>query len=168
METDYKALVEKKLGKSLKEIMYDICIEKGLEKWDGAELLGVPVEVFAAWRSKFRFGPIQWRADQSEILREKNIEKYKEELINSDLNRAFLHKGEMTIKGFKEVIERMLELEKTKRTIHSEVSINEISLIMKIGMLESTLEYIDEFVKNKLHEKYERELGLYNSLNDSK
>lgn len=135
------------------------------ETWDGAELLGVPVEVFAAWRSKFRFGPLQWRADQAEILRKRNIEKYNEELLELDLNRAFLHKGERTLESFKEVIERMLELEKAKRTKQSEVSYDgEISLIMKIGILENTLEYINEFEKNKLHEKIERDLELYTSL----
>ncbi|MFK9090708.1 hypothetical protein [Bacillus salipaludis] len=163
MEIDYKGLVEKKFGKPLKEIMYEICIEKGLEKWDGAELLGVPVETFAAWRSKFRFGPLQWRADQAAILRKKNIEKYNEELLNSDLNRVFVHKGERTIESFKEVIERMLELAKAKRTKHSEVSLDEISILMKIGILENTLEYINDFEKNKLHEKFERELELYTS-----
>ncbi|MEW9050957.1 MAG: hypothetical protein AB2392_07345 [Neobacillus sp.] len=168
METDYKTLIEKKFGKPLKDIMYEVCIEKGLEKWDGAELLGVPVETFAAWRSKFRFGPLQWRADQADILRKRNIEKYNEELLNSDLNRAFLHKGDRTIESFKEVIERMLELAKAKRTKHAEVSYDEISIIMKIGILENTLEYINEFEINKLHEKFETELEFYTSGNVKK
>ena len=161
METDYKASVEKKFGKPLKEIMYEMCIKRGLEKWDGAELLGVPVEVFAAWRSKFRFGPLQWRADQAEILRKRNLEKYNEELLDSDLNRAFLHKGERTIESFKEVIERMLELAKAKRIKLSETSYDDLSVVMKIGILENTLEYLNEFEKNKLYEKFERELELY-------
>ncbi|KQL50559.1 hypothetical protein AN964_23175 [Heyndrickxia shackletonii] len=57
----------------------------------------------------------------------------------------------------------MLELEKAKRTKQSGVSFDEISLIMKIGILENTLEYINEFEKNMLHEKFERELELYTS-----
>jgi hypothetical protein len=141
--------------------MYETCIEKGLEKWDGAELLGVPVEVFSKWRSNFRFGPLQWRADQAEVLRNENIKKYSEELLELDLNRAFLHKDEGTIASFKEVIERMLELEKVKRTKLAKVYIDELSIILKIGTLEAMLEYINEFESNKLYEKIERELELY-------
>jgi hypothetical protein len=44
--------------------------------------------------------------------------------------------------------------------------LDEISIIMKIGILENTLEYINEFEKNKLHKKFERELELYTSLYD--
>lgn len=161
MATDYKALVEKKFGKPLKEIMYEICIKRGLEKWDGAEVLGVPVEVFAEWRSKFRFGPYQWQADQAEFLRKQNLEKYNEELLDLDLNRAFHHRGERTVESFKEVIERTLELAKAKRTKLSETSYDELSVVMKIGILENTLEYINEFEKNELYEKFERELELY-------
>jgi hypothetical protein len=122
--------------------------------------LGVPVEVFAKWRSNFRFGPLQWHADRSEILRNENIKKYSEELLEVDLNRAFLHKDKGTIASFKEVIERMLEIEKVKRTKLAKVSVDELSIILKIGMLETMLEYINEFESNRLYEKIERELEL--------
>jgi len=164
MEPDYKTLVEEKFGKPLKEIMYETCIEKGLEKWDGAELLGVPVITFAKWRSKFRFGPLQWQADQAEVLRKKNVEKYKDELSDLDLKRAFHHKGDRTIEGFKEVIKRLLELAKARRANHPEFSNGELSMIMKIGILESILEYITDFEENKLHDKFEWELDLFHSL----
>ncbi|MBK3495042.1 hypothetical protein JFL43_09250 [Viridibacillus sp. YIM B01967] len=55
---DYKTMVEEKFGKPLKEVMYEVCVGKGLEKWDGAKLLGVSVITFTTWRSKFGFGPL--------------------------------------------------------------------------------------------------------------
>lgn len=40
--------------------------------------LGVPVKTFTAWRSKFRFGPMQIQADGAVIKRKEAIKKYME------------------------------------------------------------------------------------------
>lgn len=166
MNTDYKAVVEKKFGKPLKDIMYEVCIERRLEKWDGAKLIGVPENIFVAWRTKYRFGPLQWQADQAAFKRGKDLEKYNQELLDCDFNRTFHYKGENSMDSFKEVIERMLELAKFKRTKQTEDSIGEISQIMEIGILESTLEYINDFEKKILYEKVNRELKLLSALYD--
>ncbi|MCL1694584.1 hypothetical protein [Lysinibacillus sp. BPa_S21] len=155
---DYKTMVEEKFGKPLKEIMYVVCVEKGMEKWEGAELLGVPIKTFTAWRSKFRFGPMQVQADKADKMRKETIEKYNDELKEVNLARPFENKGENSLKEFKELTERILELEKYKRTIQEVAPMSEIAITLKIGMLESTLESIIQFESGKLYDQYMFEL----------
>lgn len=50
---EYKELVEAKYGKSLKEVMSELCVDRSLNKWDGAKILGVPEKTFVAWRTHF-------------------------------------------------------------------------------------------------------------------
>lgn len=150
---DYKAMVEKKFGKPLKEIMHEVCVEKGMEKWDGAELLDVPVKTFVAWRSRFRFGPMQIQADKAKKMRNETIKKYKDELNDINIDRPFEHEGN-SLKAFKELIERTLELEKYKRTIQAIGTMSAIEITWKIGMLESTLDSIIQFESGKLYDQY--------------
>ncbi|WP_369435892.1 hypothetical protein [Lysinibacillus fusiformis] len=150
---NYKTMVEEKFGKPLKEIMYDVCVGKGLEKWEGAKLLGVPVKTFTAWRLKFRFGPLQIQADRADKMRKETIKKYKDELNDINLERPFEHEGN-SLKAFKEHIERSLELEKYKRTIQAGGKTSVIETSLKIGILESTLESIIQFESGKLYDRY--------------
>lgn len=153
IDLDYKIIVEEKFGKPLKDVMYEVCVEKELEKWDGAKLLGVPVKTFVAWRSRFRYGPMQIQADQAKKMRNQTTKKYKDELNDINLQRPFEHEGN-TLKAFKELIERSLELEKYKRTIETVGTVPVIEIIWKIGMLESVLDAIIQFESGKLYDQY--------------
>jgi len=155
---DYQAMVEEKFGKPLKEIMYEICVEKKSEKWEWSELLEIPIKTFTNWRSKFRFGPMQIQADRADTTRKETIEKYKDELKEINLERPFKHEGDTSLKAFKEITERILELEKYRKTIQEAGSISEITNMLKIGSLESTLKSINLFENGELYDQYKFEL----------
>ncbi|WP_311081789.1 hypothetical protein [Paenibacillus polymyxa] len=86
---DYKLQVEKELGKELKEIMYEYCVEKDLIPAEISSILNVPKNTIIQWRNQFRFGPQQRAADSSRLIRQKVINDYKNELQNIDFNREF-------------------------------------------------------------------------------
>lgn len=50
----YKAVVERKFKKSLKEIMFETCVVESLTAKEGARKLGVAKEVFMSWRQHYR------------------------------------------------------------------------------------------------------------------
>ncbi|MBE7901190.1 hypothetical protein [Paenibacillus polymyxa] len=147
---EYKELVEAKYGKSLKEVMYELCVDRRLDKWDGAKILDVPEKTFVAWRTQFRFGPDQLRYDQAVKMRIERINEYKKQLENINLRRKFTHNKDKSLKGFRELIERKMELEKLRRTLlEEEDSLSDMSVLMRIGMLEGVLDYLDEYEKHE-------------------
>ncbi|MED1443215.1 hypothetical protein P4U24_15735 [Aeribacillus composti] len=154
---DYKEMVEKKYGKPLKDIMYELCVIRDVVPSEGASELGVPKNTFLSWRNQFRFGPLQRMADYAEQMRKETINEYKKELQNIDLERDFIYKDEISIKGFKELMERFLELEKYKRTLSD---IADMSIMMKIAVIEQTLSYLTEYEQGKLYERFNRESKL--------
>ncbi|REJ22126.1 MAG: hypothetical protein C6W54_15010 [Bacillaceae bacterium] len=153
---DYKEMVEKKYGKPLKDIMYELCVIRDVVPSEGASELGVPKNTFLSWRNQFRFGPLQRMADYAEQMRKETINEYKKEQ-NIDLERDFIYKDEISIKGFKELMERFLELEKYKRTLSD---IADMSIMMKIAVIEQTLSYLTEYEQGKLYERFNRESKL--------
>jgi transposase-like protein len=158
---DYKEMVEKKYGKPLKDIMYELCVIRDVVPSEGASELGVPKNTFLSWRNQFRFGPLQRMADYAEQMRKETINEYKKELQNIDLERDFIYKDEISIKGFKELMERFLELEKYKRTLSDIDSSSDMSIIMmKIASIEQTLSYLTEYEQGKLYERFNRESKL--------
>ena len=154
---EYKEIVEKKFKKPLKEIMYEICIERGMEKWDGAKELGVPEDTFVRWRTNFRFGPLQYQADMAQKHRIETINKYKQELKNTDLERDLVYKDEVSLKGFKEIAERMLELKKMQ-SADRDIEMSNLMDIMSVGIWESIIEYLDKYENGSLLKQYEQEL----------
>ncbi|BCG56770.1 hypothetical protein [Paenibacillus sp. URB8-2] len=86
---EYQEEVEKKYGKSLKDVMHEVIVERHMDQWEGSDKLGVPKETFIAWRSRFRLGPDQRRADFAEQARNKTLQEYEEELETVDLERPF-------------------------------------------------------------------------------
>jgi hypothetical protein len=154
---DYKEMVEKKYGKPLKDIMYELCVIRDVVPWEGASELGVPKSTFLSWRNKFRFGPIQRRVDFARQMRDNTINEYKQELEDIDFERDFIYKDEKTIRGFKEIMERFLELEKYKRTLDDADTSSDILIAMKIATIEQTLNYLMEYEQGKLHEEFNRE-----------
>lgn len=156
---DYKKMVEKKYGKQLKDIMHELVVDKGLDQWDGSAVLGVPKNIFVKWRTQFRLGPIQRMADYAEKRRQDIINEYKKQLVSVDLYRDFIFKEEKSLTGFKELIERMLELAKYRRTLVDTDSTIDLSIVLQIGMLEEILNYLEDYQKDRLHKKYENYLA---------
>ncbi|ADO57747.1 MULTISPECIES: hypothetical protein [Paenibacillus] len=154
---DYKLQVEKELGKELKEIMYEYCVEKDLIPAEISSILNVPKNTIIQWRNQFRFGPQQRAADSSRLIRQKGINDYKNELQNIDFNREFDFK-EHSLSGFKELIERFLELEKYRRTIINSNALADMSVMIRIESLNEMLGYLNDYEENQLYKRYEQEI----------
>ncbi len=67
-KSDYQARVEEKFGKPLKDIMYELCVQKDVILTEGASILDVPKSVYKSWRNKFRYGPLQLRIMQKRFI----------------------------------------------------------------------------------------------------
>lgn len=158
---DYKLMVEEKYGRPLRDIMYELCVERHVDKWEGSKELGVPDKTFIAWRTKFRFGPDQLVVDRAKLNRKKSIEEYQQQLENVNLQRAFNFREEVSLRGFRELMERMLEFEKFRRMEMGEDSFSEMSSVMRIAAIESTLENLDKYENANLHELFYRDVDLF-------
>ncbi|MBH5320894.1 hypothetical protein I6N90_24200 [Paenibacillus sp. GSMTC-2017] len=155
---EYQEEVEKKYGKPIKEIMNELVIKRHMDQWDGATELGVPKETFVTWRTKFRLGPDQRREDFAERMRNKTLESYKKELENVDFERSFDFKDEKSLRGFKEIIERMIELEKKRRLLHDFDNRMDIVHSMRVSTLESIILYLNQYHLSELHETFNYDL----------
>ena len=154
---EYKEMVEQKFRKPLKDIMYEICIKRGLDKWDGAKELGVPQDTFVRWRTNYRYGPLQYSADMAEKLRIETVNKYKQELEDINLNRELIFKNEVSLRGFKELAERMLELKKMER-IEIEDTMSDYFGLMNVTVWESIIKYLEQYESGSLQKQLEWEL----------
>lgn len=154
---EYQEIVEKKYGRPLKEIMYELCVVRDVVPTEGANELGVPKSTFLAWRNKFRFGPLQRKADFAEKIRDKQIRKYKQELQDTEFERDFLYKEERSIRGFKEVMERFLELEKYKSVLNDPDASDYLFITMRIATIEQMLNYLTQYEQGRLHEAFDKE-----------
>jgi len=154
---EYKEMVEQKFRKPLKDIMYEICIKRGLDKWDGAKELGVPQDTFVRWRTNYRYGPLQYSADMAEKSRIETVNKYKQELEDINLNRELVFKNEVSLRGFKELAERMLELKKMER-IEIEDTMSDYFGLMNVTVWESIIKYLEQYESGSLQKQLEWEL----------
>ncbi|GLI04307.1 hypothetical protein YDYSG_03370 [Paenibacillus tyrfis] len=160
---EYKELIETKYGKSLKEVMYELCVERGLDPWEGSEELGVPKKTFVAWRTQFRFGPDQRRYDRAEQMRNETVNEYKKQLENIDIRREFVYGGQKSLKGFREMIERKLELEKLRRSKMEDTdSFGDMSVMLRIGIFEGVIDYLDEYenMDKSIAESFSRDIEI--------
>lgn len=155
---EYQEMVEDKYGKPLEAVMYDLCVNQDVVPTEGASILGVPKNTFNTWRSKFRFGPMQRIADQAKQRREDEKVAYSNQLQDIDLFRPFKHQDGLSLDGFQEVIERNLELYKAKRTKIEPDTDKEISIIIKIGMLEETLQLLEAYQNGSPYDRFMREV----------
>jgi len=155
----YVEKVEKEFGQELREIMYDLCVDRDVVPSQGALKLGVPKSTFINWRSYFRFGPKQLIADKSKELRRKDISRYNEQLEDIDIKRDFNYKNQQSIDGLKEIIERLLEFEKYKITKSEQDPIAKISMALKVTSLETTLEYVEKYTNGALYHDFVKELN---------
>ena len=151
---DYKEMVEQKFQKPLKDIMYEICIKRGLDKWDGAKELGVPQNTFVRWRTDYQFGPLQYRADKAEKSRSETVNKYKQELEDIKLNRELVFKNEVSLRGFKELAERMLELKKMALAEVEDPMSNYLGS-MDVTVWESIIYYLEQYESGSLQKQLE-------------
>ena len=159
---EYKEIVEKKFNKPLENIMYELCVVKDVIASEGASILDVPKDVFISWRNKFRFGPIQRRADEDNRLHKEKLEQYESELQNIDLSRKFKYGAKQSLDGFKEMLERLLELQKTKKIKNNLEGLGNISIEMNIMAIEQTISYLDSYLSGELHRMIEFEIQNIN------
>lgn len=157
---EYKERVEEKYGKPLKDVMYDLCVARNVVPTEGAFELEVPKSTFNYWRNYFRFGPNQRKFDMAEEMRKKEINRYLKELDDIHLEREFRFNNKQSLDGLKEIIERLLELEKFKRIKIDESSMADISILMNISTLESTLDYIEKYRNGDLYHEFVKELNF--------
>lgn len=106
--------------------------------------------------------------DFAEEERERIQDEYKEELGEVNLHREFTYsKHNQSIERFKEIIERLIELEKYRKIkISQQEHISDFSSMIKINVLEETLNYLDKYINNELQEEYKRELQITEWLSD--
>lgn len=163
---EYQEMIEKKYNKPLKDIMYDLCVVKGVIAAEGASILDVPKNVFITWRDRYRFGPFQLRADEAEKLNKERLEQYSNELQNIDLNRKFKYSNTQSLDGYREVLERLLEIKKAWKIKYEPDGLERISVDMNIMILEQAISYLDSYLSGELHRKIEEETQQLNQMCD--
>ena len=105
----YKGLIEREYKKSLKKIMYGLCVEKGLNASDGAKTLGVAKEIFVYWRHYYRFERKQLLFDQTVRDLDSFQDLYAEDVKSMNLNKKLEFEDEESIQGLEEVIVHMID-----------------------------------------------------------
>ncbi|WP_342426710.1 hypothetical protein [Paenibacillus sp. FSL L8-0158] len=157
---EHKDRIENIYGKTMKEVMHDMVVNRNLDQWDGSKELGISKELFVRWRTQYQLGPMQRTANVAEQHRNETIKKYQNELETVDINREFVYKGETSLRGFKEMIERLLEIQKQKGIISNKNATSNLSLIVGVGILEGVLDHINKYEEDKLGEKFKSEIHL--------
>ncbi|GKW45160.1 hypothetical protein [Planococcus sp. NCCP-2050] len=104
----YKGLVEREYKKSLRKVMYDLCVEEGLTASEGAKKLGIAKEVFSYWQRYYRLEPRQMLFDQTINDLEGMQELYAGEAEAADFSKPLQYEKEESVKGLEELIERMI------------------------------------------------------------
>lgn len=105
------------------------------------------------WRTKYELGPLQIECKKAE---EYNLAKKAEYSVYLDfekLNRPFNYSVEQCLAGFKEVIERYLELEKARRSIQKEPFAH-LKTDLTIGALADFLDKLEAYRNGSLHANY--------------
>lgn len=105
----YKGVVEREYKKSLRKIMYEICVVEGLNASLGAKKLGVAKEIFIFWRHFYRLDKNQQVFDQAVDNLDQMKFLYLNEAKEIDLSRPLQHENEESLQGLEELIERMVE-----------------------------------------------------------
>lgn len=105
----YKGVIEREYKKSLKKIMYELCVEQGLSASQGAKKLGVAKELFVYWRHHYRYERKQLLFDQTVKEVDKLEEVYAEDAKSIQLNKSFLHKNDKSLSGLEELVDHMID-----------------------------------------------------------
>lgn len=143
----FQGVIEREYNKSLKKVMYEICIEEGLSAVEGAKKLGLAKEVFLYWRHYYRFDKDQLLFD--EIAKRLSILKEIEDvnIQGPDIKRPFSITQEESLQGFEEIIIQMIEcyqdLEQESEGLSSELGtlpLHEFSLDLLKSYQNGTLD----------------------------
>lgn len=110
----YKGVVEREYKKSLRKIMYEICVVEGLNASRGAKKLGVAKEIFVFWRNFYRLDKNQQLFDQAVDNLDQMKFLYLNEAKGIDLSRPLQHENEQSVQGLEELIGRMVEYYKCR------------------------------------------------------
>lgn len=105
----YKGVVEREYKKSLRKIMYEICVVEGLNASLGAKKLGVAKEIFIFWRHFYRLDKNQQVFDQAVSDLDQMKFLYLNEVKEIDASRPLQHEAEESLQGLEELIDRMVE-----------------------------------------------------------
>lgn len=105
----YKGLIEREYKKSLKKIMYEICVVKGLNASDGAKSLGIAKEIFVYWRHHYRFEKRQLLFDQTVKDLSSLQDLYAEDIKAINLDKPLEFEEEESVRGLEEVIVHMID-----------------------------------------------------------
>ena len=113
----YNGVVEREYKKSLRKIMYEICVVEGLNASLGAKKLGVAKEIFVFWRNFYRLDKNQQLFDQAVDNLDQMKFLYLNEAKGIDLSKPLRHENEQSLQGLEELIARMVEYYKC---VHAE------------------------------------------------
>ncbi|PKG46604.1 MULTISPECIES: hypothetical protein [unclassified Planococcus (in: firmicutes)] len=105
--TQYKGVVEREYKKSLRKIMYELCVVEGLDSVNGALRLGVAKTIFEYWRNFYRYEDHQRLFDQKVQELDKMHFLYVNEGKKQTVPEPLQHTGESSLGGFKEQVEKM-------------------------------------------------------------
>jgi len=105
--TQYKGVVEREYKKSLRKIMYELCVVEGLDSVNGALRLGVAKTIFEYWRNFYRYDDHQRLFDQKVQELDKMHFLYVNEGKKQTLQEPLKRTEESSLGGFKEQVEKM-------------------------------------------------------------
>lgn len=105
--TQYKGVVEREYKKSLRKIMYELCVVEGLDSVNGALRLGVAKTIFEYWRNFYRYDDNQRLFDEKVRELDKMNFLYVNERKKKNVQEPLKHTDESSLDGFKEQVEKM-------------------------------------------------------------
>lgn len=105
----YKGVIEREYKKSLKKIMYELCVEQELSASQGAKKLGVAKELFVYWRHHYRYERKQLLFDKTLKDMEELENYYAEDAKSINLDKALLYENEQSIRGLEELVDHMID-----------------------------------------------------------
>lgn len=142
----YKGVVEREYKKSLRKIMYEICVVEGLNASLGARKLGVAKEIFVFWRNFYRLDKNQQLFDQAVDEMDQMKFLYLNEAKRIDLSRPLQHENEQSLQGLEELVGRMVEYYKC---VHAE-SVGLAADTGKLPLYEFAQELLENYKKGSL------------------
>ncbi|MFP3357141.1 hypothetical protein [Planococcus citreus] len=105
--TQYKGVVEREYKKSLRKIMYELCVVEEMDSVNGALRLGVAKTIFEYWRNFYRYDDHQRLFDEKVQELDKMHFLYVNEGKKETPQQPLKYADESSLDGFKEQVEKM-------------------------------------------------------------
>lgn len=105
--TQYKGVVEREYKKSLRKIMYELCVVEEMDSVNGALRLGVAKTIFEYWRNFYRYDDHQRLFDEKVQELDKMHFLYVNEGKKETPQQPLKYAEESSLDGFKEQVEKM-------------------------------------------------------------